>query len=197
MDTHLPCQRFDLGRANIRRVRHDHVERSPSPPKNRHWRRTSTRSRQAKRRLHFVFAVRNAPADDVGPDRRLPPAAPRAAPAGSRPSRCRCRRCAATSRGSIDRTKSSAASTTVSVSGRGTRVVRSESEAQTPEFLLADDACDRLAREAALGERGEARASFGYSRRCATDDQRGQVRDRALRRPSTRASSSGYQYLRP
>ena len=49
----------------------------------------------------------------------------------------------------------SAASTTVSVSGRGTSVAGESRKRQAPEFLDAEDARDRLAREPPRGERVE------------------------------------------
>ena len=54
------------------------------------------------------------------------------------------------------RSNSSASSTTVSVSGRGTSVAGESCERQSPEFLLAENARDRLAGEAAAREVFEA-----------------------------------------
>ena len=77
------------------------------------------------------------------------------------------------SRSPSARNISSASSTTVSVSGRGTSVARQELQRQAPEFLLAEDARDRFSREAPAGEFLDAFVRGGLALRCC--DQAGQV----------------------
>ena len=85
----------------------------------------------------------------------------------------------------------SAASTTVSVSGRGTSVVGVELRAAGPRIPCADDARDRLAREPPRRERGDG-VGLGGCERCG----RTAATSAAWSRPSAwptsrRASSSG------
>ena len=125
-----PAPRFAAG--DIGRIGDDEIERAAQAP--RHNRRRQNRARSTQAARHCRARRASAPILTSVP---TPNAFGNSAtaPAAARRSRCRDRRCASGMR-AVARIAASAASTTVSVSGRGTSVAGVTPNAQSPEFLL-------------------------------------------------------------
>ena len=117
--------------------------------------RSSPIARDERLRPPTPFRSRVAPRGAGAPEGPVDPDADgrRAARAAARPgdSRSRCRDRRSARRRSGRGTRSRAVSTTVSVSGRGTRVSAERAKGQSPELPLADDPGDRLMGETPPG----------------------------------------------
>ena len=144
---------------DVGRVRHDEIERTLQRRCRSRSRRNSRASPQGRAASALRRATVERAAVDVGADATRVRQLATAVRAGSRPSRCRGRRCAA--RGCACRCRSisaSASSTTVSVSGRGTSTAGVTMKRQPPEFA-SRRRCARPVRRRAGAPRSSAIAA--------------------------------------